>query len=54
MRVYITDVFERLRTEFARVQVTNRFGKLRTDFALVEGFAEVNVDVGNLVVLEKG
>jgi hypothetical protein len=36
------------------VQVTNGFVKLRTDLARVEGFAEVDVDIGDLVVLEKG
>jgi hypothetical protein len=36
------------------VQVTDGFVKLRTDFARVEGFAEVNINVGDLVVLEKG
>ena len=30
------------------------FVKLRSDLARVEGFAEVYVDVGDLVVLEKG
>jgi len=36
------------------VQVTDGFEKLRTDLARVEGLAEVDVDVGDLVVLEKG
>jgi hypothetical protein len=36
------------------VQVTNGFAKPRTDLARVEGLAEVDVDVGDLVVLEKG
>ena len=36
------------------LQVTDGFEKLRTDLARVEGLAEVNVDIGNLVVLEKG
>ena len=36
------------------VQVTDGFEELRTDRARVEGFAEVDVDVGDIVVLEKG
>jgi len=36
------------------VQVTDGFEKLRTDLARVEEFTKVDVDVGNLVVLEKG
>lgn len=37
------------------VQVTDRFEKLRTDLTRVQGLAEVNVNVGDLVVvLEKG
>jgi hypothetical protein len=36
------------------VQVTDWFEKLRTDLARVEGLTEVDVDVGDLVVLEKG
>jgi hypothetical protein len=35
------------------VQVTGGFEKLRTDLVRVEGLAEVDVDVGDLVVLEK-
>jgi hypothetical protein len=36
------------------VQVTDGFEKLGTDLARVEGLVEVNVDVGDLVILEKG
>jgi hypothetical protein len=36
------------------VQVIDGFEKLRTDRARVEGLAEVDIDVGDLVVLEKG
>ena len=36
------------------VQVTDGFEKLRTDLARVEGLAEVDVDISDLVVLEKG
>jgi hypothetical protein len=36
------------------VQVTDGFEKLRTGLARVEGLAEVDVDVGDLVVPEKG
>ena len=35
------------------VQVSNRSKKLRASFARVVGLAEVNVDVGDLVVSEK-
>jgi len=37
------------------VQVTDGFEKLRADLTRVEGLAEVDVDIGDLVVvLEKG
>jgi hypothetical protein len=36
------------------VQFIDGFEKPRTDLARVEGLAEVDVDVSNLVVLEKG
>jgi hypothetical protein len=36
------------------VQVTDGSEKLRTDLARVEGLAELDVDIGDLVVLEKG
>ena len=36
------------------VQVTDGFEKFRTDLARVEGLAEVDVNIGDLVVLEKG
>ena len=35
------------------VQVMDGSEKLRTDLAHVDGFAELNVDIGDLVVLEK-
>ena len=36
------------------VQVIDGFEKLRTDVTRVGGLAEVDVDVGDLVLLEKG
>ena len=36
------------------VQVADGFEKARTDLARVDGLTEGDVDVGNLVVLEKG
>ena len=36
------------------VQVADGFEKARTDLARVNGLTEGDVDVGNLVVLEKG
>ena len=36
------------------VQVIDRFEKLRTDLTRVEGLAEADVDVGDLIVVEKG
>jgi hypothetical protein len=36
------------------VQVTDGSEKLRTDLARVEGFTELDVNIGDLVVLEKG
>ena len=36
------------------VQVTDGIGKLRTDLAHIEGLAKVEVNVGDLIFLEKG
>jgi len=36
------------------VQVTDGSEKLRTNLARVEGLAELDVNIGDLVVLEKG
>ena len=37
-----------------QIQIAGGSVKLRADFTRIEGFAELDVDVGDLVVLEKG